>query len=172
MEILEILKYTLPSIIVLITAVYIINRFIDSENKKIQTNLVLKNRDIITPLRLQAYERVILFLERISPESMLMRVNKSGMNAHDLQRELLRTIRAEYEHNISQQIYLSSKSWAVIKKAKENLIQIINTSAGKVGSKEPALKLSQIILETIMNETKSPTAIAIEQIKKEVHQLF
>lgn len=172
MDYLEILKYVLPSLIVFLTAFLLIKQFTDAEKKRVEVNLLMKNKDIVTPLRLQAYERMALLLERISPESIIVRVNKSGMTVQDLQNEMLQTIRAEFEHNLSQQIYLSSKSWGVIKKARADLIQLINTSAAKVNSKEPSIKLSQLILETVIESKKSPTGDAIELLKKEVSLLF
>ena len=172
MDYLEILKYILPSLVVFFTAFFIIKQFTDAEKKRVEVNLLMKNKDIVTPLRLQAYERMALLLERISPESLIVRVNKKGMTTQELQNELIRSIRAEFEHNLSQQIYLTSKTWGVVKKARADLIQLINTSATKVGSREPSLKLSQIILETVIESKKSPTGEAIEHLKKEVSLLF
>jgi hypothetical protein len=172
MDYTEILKYILPSLIVFFTAFFILKQFTDTEKKRAELNLLMKNKDIVTPLRLQAYERMVLLLERISPESLIVRVNKPGMTSQELQNEMLRSIRAEFEHNLSQQIYVSVKAWEVIKKSRAELIQLINSSATKIGSKEPSLKLSQIILETVIESKKSPTGNAIDLIKKEVSLLF
>ncbi len=172
MDYLEIIKYVLPSIVVFLTAFFVIKQYTDTEKKKTEINLLLKNKDIITPLRLQAYERMTLLLERISPESLIVRVNKKGMTVQELQNEMLKSIRAEFDHNLSQQIYISIKTWGIIKKSRSDLIQLINSSATKIGSNEQSIKLSQIILETVIESKKSPTSDAIEQLKKEVNLLF
>ncbi|HRB40541.1 MAG TPA: hypothetical protein PKX86_07525 [Bacteroidia bacterium] len=72
------------------------------------------------PLKLQAVERMVVFLERIQPENILFRILQPGMNVRDLQVDLLAAIRQEYEHNVSQQVYVSVQSWSLITKAKHN----------------------------------------------------
>jgi hypothetical protein len=94
-DLLEILKYTLPSLIVFLTVYYVLKKYFENEDKKRYHLTLLKNQDIITPLRLQAYERIILYLERISPDSLIIRVNKPGYTCQELQVELLNTIRIE-----------------------------------------------------------------------------
>jgi hypothetical protein len=169
---LEILKYTVPALIVLVTAVIIIKRFFDNEEQKRKLDLAVENEKMINPIRLQAYERLILFLERISPESLVMRVNKPGLKAKELQTEILAVIRAEYEHNLAQQVYVSSKSWEILRSAKANLIKIINQVSAKIKPDAPSIELSKALLETIMEMDKQPTTIAIEYLKKEVRELF
>jgi hypothetical protein len=172
MDILEILKYTVPAFIVFLTAFFVLRMYLGNESKKHQINLILKNKELVTPLRLQAYERVTIFLERISPESLIMRVNKENMTCMELHRELLVNIRMEYEHNLSQQLYISNNSWEMVKNARSNLIKLINTSAAEVHPKAPAIELSKTILESIIDASKSPTADAIETLRKEVQRLF
>ncbi len=172
MEILEILKYTLPALIVFFTAFFLIKYQVDLEKRRLNANMAMKNQEIITPLRLQAYERVILLLERISPDSLIMRINKSGMTSKQLHTELLKAIRAEFDHNLSQQIYLSTKAWQIVKKARQDITKLINSTAIKVESQAPSMKLSQLILESVMESEKSSSADAIEYVKREIQQLF
>ncbi len=172
MEILEILKYTLPSFIVFLTAYFIIKKFMDNETKKRAFEISSMNSELITPVRLQAYERLALFLERISPEFLIMRSNKPGMTAKQLQTELLSVIRSEFEHNLSQQIYISNKAWEVVKNCRANLLKIINTSADVVSPDSPSITLSKTILEKIMDMEKSPTDEALEFIKNEIQKTF
>jgi hypothetical protein len=169
---LEILKYLLPSLVVFATTVYLVNRYFDGEEKKRKHQAILNNQQIITPLRLQAYERAILFLERISPESLIMRVNRPGLNVQQLQTEMLTGIRSEYEHNISQQVYISHGAWEMLKIARGRTIQLINSKAGKLHTSSPAIELSKAILESLVDEEKAPTADAIAFLKKEISQLF
>jgi len=101
-----------------------------------------------------------------------MRVNQPGMNCQQLQTQLLSIIRAEFEHNLSQQIYMTSRAWEVIKNAKNNTIKLINTTAGELKPDAPALDLSKGILEKIMEMESSPSNAAIEFLKKEINQVL
>jgi len=170
--ILEILKYLLPSLVVLTTTIYLVKKYFDAEERKRKHQLFLNNQNMITPLRLQAYERAILFLERISPEHLIMRVNRPGLTCQQLQSELMQTIRSEFEHNLSQQIYISHGAWEMLKIARGRIIQLINSMAEKVQKDSPAINLSKAILESIVDQEKVPTADAIAFIKKEIGQLF
>jgi len=172
MEIIEILKYTLPALIVLITAYLLIRIMIKNDGDRRNKEIILQNQKTITPLRLQAYERAILLLERISLDSLILRVNKQGMTSQKLQHEMLSAIRAEFEHNLSQQIYMSPQAWEVIKNAKINTVKLINTSATQVKPNSPSIEFSTNILEKIMEMEKSPTQVAIEFIKQEFNSLF
>ena len=169
---LEILKYTLPSLVVFLTTWYLASRYFRSEKEKRRQQVVMNSQNLITPLRLQAYERIILFLERINPESLVMRLSKQGLNSQQLQHELVNTIRAEFEHNLSQQIYISNKAWQMLKKAKNSTLQLINVTAEKTGRDSPSVNLSKAILEKIMEEEKNPVTEAILFIKKEINRLF
>lgn len=170
--ILEILKYILPSLVVFITTFYLVKKYFDNEEKKQKIQVVMNNQSMITPLRLQAYERAILFLERITPESLIMRVNKPGFTCKQLHGELLQALRSEFEHNLSQQIYISHGAWEMLKIARGRTVQMINSLAEKLPKDAPALELSKAILESLVDEQKTPTADAIAFIKKEIGQLF
>jgi hypothetical protein len=170
-EILELLKYTIPSLIVFFTTFFTVRWYFKTDQEKRRHEIKLLNERTITPIRLQAYERLILFLERISPDSLIMRLSEPNMTAGQLQNNMLISIRAEFEHNLSQQLYISNQAWEVIKSAKTNLIKIINTAADKVKPNDSAIELSKIILESMMEVNKSPTTVAIEFLKKEL-QLY
>jgi len=170
--VLEILKYLLPSLVVFGTTVFMVHRYFKNEEKYRRQQAVIANQQLITPLRLQAYERAILFLERISPESMIMRINKPGLTSQQLHSELIQSIRSEYEHNLSQQVYLSHGAWEMLKIARGRTIQLINSRAEKVPKDSPAIALSKAILESMVDEEKAPTTDAIFFIKKEISQLF
>lgn len=114
MEILEIIKYTLPAAIVFLTAYFLIMALIKNDQDKRKHEIILQNQKTVTPIRLQAYERIILFLERISLESLIMRTNKKGISSKELQASMLNTIRSEFEHNLSQQIYLTPDRKSVV----------------------------------------------------------
>ncbi len=169
---LEILKYVLPSLVVFATAWYLVRQFLEQELKKTEKESRQQNRSLLTPIRLQAYERIILLLERISLSSMIMRVSDPAMRVQDLHLTLLRTIREEFEHNLSQQIYISEKSWELVKNAKEDLIKTINTAAGSLDAGLPATELVRVIFEQTLSSDRSMVNDAILVIKREVSQLF
>jgi len=164
----EILLVTLPALLVLITAWLILKKSIDNDRDRRRQEIVLQNTRTITPIRLQAYERLTLFLERISIESLVMRIYKQGMDSRQLHTELLSTIRSEYDHNLSQQIYVSPQVWEVLKTAKSNTIKLINTGVEKIPPTASGSDLSRFLLESVMELDREPTQVAIEMIKKEV----
>lgn len=171
-EVLEILKYTLPAIIVLIVAIVFIKQIVKNDQNRRNYDILAKNQQLITPVRLQAYERLTLLLERISPESLIMRINKPNMTVKQLQTELLSTIRSEFDHNVSQQIYVTPQVWEIIKNARAKITQLINSSATKVKPDAPAIQLSKIILEDLMQINKSPTSLALDALKAEVKNFY
>lgn len=172
MEIFEIVKYTLPALIVFFTSYLLIKAFIQNDQEKRKHEIILQNQKTITPIRLQAYERITLFLERVSLESLIMRSSKQGMTSKQIQTSMLNTIRAEFEHNLSQQVYMTSTAWELIKNAKSNTIKIINSSADHVKPGAPAIEFSRYILEKVIEMDKEPTKVALEYLKKEVSTFF
>jgi hypothetical protein len=169
---LELLKILLPSLLVFLAGYLALERLLREETRRRKTEVTLGSQKISLPIRLQAYERITLFLERISPESLLVRVNEPNMTVHKLHSALLASIRAEWEHNLSQQLYVSSATWGLVKNAKDNVVKLISLSAEKINPKEPSLNLSQSILEKMVELEQHPTALAIEFLKQEVKELF
>jgi hypothetical protein len=185
-EFIEILKYTAPSLIILIAVYFIIQRFIgfntehlkvtkmgyELEHKKLETELKLRREESVIPLKLQAFERLTLFLERISPPNLVVREMEPEMNAGQFHAKLLNVIRDEYEHNMSQQVYLSQQTWGVIKNAKEEIMSLINNAAGKIPPSAPAVKLGEEILSYVFEKDKDPVNIALASIKNEMKNTF
>src|SRR5574344_1218734 len=126
---------------------------------------------VITPIRLQAYERMALFLERISPNSLIMRCYQPGMNLKLLQGVMTKNIRDEWEHNLSQQVYISTEAWSRIREAKEEMINLINSSAATMDTNADPVSLAGVIFSSIA-KTKAPTDGALEFLKKEIQQHF
>jgi hypothetical protein len=171
-DLADILKILIPSGIVFLTAYFMLKNFMESQSKMKELDSKNSVRNLITPVRLQAYERITLFLERISPNSLVMRVHKNGMSSLLLQSELVKTIRSEFEHNLSQQIYISDVSWQLVKTSKEEIIKLINLSASQMSDTSTGLELAQTILRLTAQLKKVPTDIALEYLKKEISQSF
>jgi hypothetical protein len=170
--IFEILKYILPALIVFFTAYFSIRLLIKNDQRKRDQEIVMKNKQIVTPVRLQAYERLTLFLERISPDNLVLRISKDNLTVKQLQNQMLQTIRAEFDHNMSQQIYVSPQAWEVVKSARENIVKLINTTAQRFKPDEPAIKLSRSLLERVMEQDRSATKMALDYLKQEVRTFY
>jgi len=168
----DILKIVLPALIVFLTAYFLFRDMLENAQKQREFEFRVKNSGQVTPVRLQAYERLALVLERISPQSLLMRVSPHDMNASDYHQQLLSHIRQEFEHNLSQQIYVSAMLWETIRGARENLIGIINKSAEEVGNETSALALSKRIIENYIEEENQFIEMAMNELKKEVGKMY
>jgi len=168
----DILKITIPAMLVMITAWLIIRSMLKTDQDRRKQELLLQNSKTITPIRLQAYERIILFLERISLESLLVRVSSPDMTAHQLHSALLTTIRAEFEHNLSQQIYMTPQAWEVVRNARSNTIKLINTEMEKMPPNSTGISFSKRLLENVMEMEKEPTRAAIDYVKAEIARVL
>ena len=167
---LEILKITIPSLIVFLTAFFSIKYFIENDQKKRLLELKHASRSVITPIRLQAYERMAMFLERIEPSQLVLRLNNPQLTVFQFQTLLISSIRGEFEHNLSQQVYISSEVWDKIKMAKEEMIKIIYIAAGKLDSEAPATALGAAIFE--QTAAVSPIQGAMEALKEELRMIM
>jgi hypothetical protein len=173
MEILaDILKITLPALIVFLTAWLVLQNMIRNDQDKRKQELILQNSRTVTPIKLQAYERIVLFLERISLESLLLRVSVQDMTAQQLHSAMLNAIRSEFEHNLSQQIYMSQQAWEVVRNARSNMIKIINSEAEKLPADSSAMTLSKKLLEKIIELEQEPTRAAIDFVKAEIGRMI
>lgn len=168
----EILKYTLPSLVMFGALYFVMNRFLDTEHRKQLMVLKKENTSITTPLRLQAYERFVLFLERIVLDKLILRVNRPGMDAKLLKAALLKTVEEEFNHNLTQQLYISASTYQVVKQAKEETIKIINIAGANLPDNAKGADLAKNIFEVLTSLEKQPAQFAILTLKKEIRQLF
>lgn len=171
-DIIDIIKITVPPTIVFLTAWIILRNMIRNDQDRRRQELVLQGKRTITPIKLQAYERIVLFLERISMESLLVRISSPELSAAQLHSALLTAIRSEFEHNLSQQIYMSPQAWEVVRNAKSGMIKMINIEADAMPQSATALDLGRQLLEKVMQLDKEPTRVAIEYLKDEIGKLI
>jgi hypothetical protein len=167
----ELIKFTLPAVIVFLTTYFLVKNFLDQDIRKQAIDIKRGNREIITPIRLQAFERLALFLERINPNNMVLRVNvhtSAGM----LEAEIIKTIRSEFDHNVAQQIYISKKTWDAIVKAKEETIKLVNVASIRVNKEASGMELAQTLLIVSAQLTQLPTKEALDLMKKEISTEF
>ena len=171
-KLIDTLLYFVPALLVLGAVYMALKKFLDNEYKLRLLDMKHTSRKEILPLRFQAYERMCLFLERISPNSLIIRTHTPGMNSRQLHTELLLAIRTEFEHNLSQQVYISSKAWEMCKNAKEDTVKIINLAGSSLTDSSSGAELSKTIFEIMIKNEKIPTQKALEFIKNEARQLY
>lgn len=138
-------------------------QFLNS-NKEIKATLL--------PLRLQAHERLIVFIERINPSNLLLRLHQPGISLFALQNMALNEIKNEYQHNITQQLYVNVVSWQIVRKLKEDTIAMINSTVQGMPQPAEGIDLSKKILQHMSELDENPYELAINIIKKEIHDLI
>ncbi|MBR9831573.1 DUF7935 family protein [Acidiluteibacter ferrifornacis] len=169
-SILQALLFILPIIIVFIGIYFMMKKLIDSFQKKWLLDFRKESQKTVTPIKFQAYERIVLFLERISLENLVMRIYVGGMSRSKLHQELLKAIRTEYEHNLSQQVYVSTSAWRMVRTVKEENLKIVNTAASSLPEDASGMELSQLILKLMAGMKQSPSRTAIDYLKQEIDQ--
>jgi hypothetical protein len=168
----DILKITLPALLVMITAWLVIRHMLQDDQDRRRQDLLLQTVKTITPVKLQAYERIVLFLERISPESLIMRTAKPDMTAMQLHSALISNIRSEFEHNLSQQIYMSNEAWEMVKNAKGTVVRVINTIATQLPPTATGEELSRSLIEEVMDMDTEPCRAALNFVKAELGRIM
>lgn len=168
MEAIDILKIILPAILVLLTAYLLISKLLHSEEKRRDFELRKNNVNTLIPIRLRAYERLVLLLERTTPPTLIVNVAKPQMSNLELHTQLLENIRQEFSHNLSQQIYVSYDIWNYIRAAQESLLRLVNTCASKCNPTNSASELAEMIIQVYGASEQTPTEIAINKLKEEV----
>ncbi len=171
-EILEIFKYILPALIVFLVSHSLMSKVVEDNNMRIQNELRMKTASLITPLKLQAYERMILFLERISPPNLITQYNEAGSSALGLKQLMEASIIQEFNHNLSQQIYISNQGWNIIKVVKEEVIQLLHSTYETMPENASGLEFSKAMIDKMIAENKIPTQKAIDFLKAEINLYF
>jgi hypothetical protein len=165
-------KILLPASIVLYGVYLMVRSFVNKEIELKRLEVRGRSIETILPNRLQAYERICLFLERISPPNLLLRLNNPIYSARELHKILLDEIRNEYNHNVSQQIYMSEDVWNMVRNAKEDLTILINEASSAMGPEATGLDLSRKIFELTLEKSVEPISHALTELKKEIQQTF
>jgi hypothetical protein len=167
---IEILAYTIPSIVTGGVAYYLFNSYFKDQQNTRRWLMQKESRKEALPLRLQAYERMTLYMERINLTKLLIRVSPISSNKNDYENLLISQIEQEFEHNLTQQIYMSDECWSIITTAKNSTIQMIRKATMSERTTN-ADKLREILLNDLM-EKQSPSNAALAYIKNEVGQMW
>ena len=149
--------------------------FVTNEQKKtlleIQKISESETRKVVTPIQLQAYERLVLFLERMKPDNLVLRCYQPDMNTRLLRDVMIQNIRDEYEHNSSQQLYVSSQAWVYIKNAKEEIINILNSLVPKDDEQLTPTQYAGMLFEKMQTQNNQ-IELAQEYLKNEIQERF
>jgi len=173
MEVLyDLLKITIPSVIIAYLAYLLVRSFLQSKLEEVVLSIRQKNQDTVLPIRLQAYERICLFLERISPANLVQRLSNGEYSAEEFQHIMIHEIRQEFNHNLSQQVYVSSEAWTYVKSAVEQVISDINAASGELKKDATSIDLAKIILQAEGEKEVQVLGQSLEFVKNEAKQLF
>ncbi len=170
--ILEIIKITVPALIVFATVYYLLKTYLDKQYQLRALEFRHKQQSTTIPLRLQAYERLSLFCERISISGLVLRLQEKDQTSAALRVAMLLTIQQEFEYNITQQVYVSEQLWQIIKISRDDTVNLINGIAEKVDPKAPSKELAGMMLKFMDNQPASALDKALVAIKKEASILF
>jgi len=169
---IEILKITLPALLVMLTSWLVIKNMIQNDQDRRSKDILMQTVKAITPVKLQAYERIVLLLERISPESLIIRVSKPDLSAHQLHSIMIATIRSEFEHNLSQQIYMSNEAWEMVKNARGTVVRVINNITAQLPASATGEELARTLIEEFLEMDKDPCRMAIDYVKAEIARVM
>ena len=169
-KLLEIAAYTLPALITGGVAFVMMQKFYNSEESKRKFELIRENQKLALPIRLQAYERMVLLLERINPSQLLLRIAPTSTSKQDYATLLAHQIQTEFEHNLTQQIYVTAETWNMILKAKNSTVQMIRKNAIREDIADANKLREAIMIE--LTEVEAPSSIAISFIKEELKNVL
>lgn len=169
-KIIEIIAYTLPSLITGAVAYFLFNSYFKDQQNTRRWLLQKENQPAILPLRLQAYERLTLLMERINPSQMMVRISPLSDDKTDYQNLVIAQIDQEFEHNLSQQIYVSEECWSVLLTAKNATIQMIRLATQNEKVIDADSLRAFIVSEFL--EKPTPSSASLSFIKNEVGQIW
>ena len=168
----DILKYTISGLGIVWVAFYMVKPYLDRDEKMQLLEFKKAISSQTLPLRLQAYERLVLFIERVNPANLLIRLNGPAYNAHELYSLINEEIRNEFQHNITQQLYVTARAWAVVKRVKDDTLGVINNTIKNLPESATGLDLSKAILGSLSQLEDNPYDIGANLLRKDLEELF
>jgi hypothetical protein len=169
---LDVIKFTLAGVGVVYVAFYLFKPYLD----KAESLQLMELKKVISsqtlPLRLQAYERIVLFVERVNPANMLIRLSGAGVSAAEMHAVVVSEIRNEYQHNISQQIYVSDRAWTIVKRVKDDTLSVVTNAVKGLPEEATSLDLSKTILAHLSHLADNPYDIALKIIREDMEGLL
>lgn len=169
---MDVIKYTVAGLCVVALAYYLVKPHLDRAEKfhLLELRKAVANQTL--PLKLQAYERVVLFIERVNPANMLIRLSANEYSASELHSIVVAEIRNEYQHNVSQQIYVSAAAWGIVRRVKDDTMSIVTNAVKGLPDGATGLDLSRTILTHLSKLEENPYDIATAMIRKDLEDIF
>ena len=168
----EILKYTIPGLVVFATAYFILKMLLEERQRIDRAILRNDSQKITLPLRLQAYERLTLLCDRAGVVNTMFRVRMPGMKVRDLRTTLMLAISQEFDHNTSQQLYVSDTLWKIIQFAKNDTLTLVTTAGSELNPDADAELLFNTLIEELGQQDPPTLEKALMAIRTEAGQLF
>lgn len=168
----NILLVLIPSGFLSATVYFLIRSQFENQEKMKALELRKIDRNRFDNQKLQAYERLILLLERISPDVLAMRLKGQHKSAEAMQAAMIKTIKSEFEHNITQQLYISAEAWKLVVQSKEESIRIVNIAASKLEEDADSIALIKMILSLTSQISPLPTRVAVDGLKSEFKRRY
>jgi len=165
---LDLLRYIIPSIIVFLVTYLTLRKFLEEDYKSKLLELKKESQKELIPIRLQAYERLTLLLERIKPDNLIVRLNQPNMSATQFKSILEHSVKEEFLHNVAQQIYVSNQAWKLITATKESLLRTINNCYKDMKESSTSVDFGKAILSEMMERNDRLSEQAIDFLKKEI----
>ena len=170
--VLEIIKYTLPALVVYFTAKTLLTRQLQSEERRMAVDRAAIRTSETLGMRLQAYERLSVFCERIALHSLIQRLSEPEQTAGELKLSIYLSVQQEYEHNIAQQVYMSQALWDIIQQARDNTLRSVESVAHIVDDALPARELARALLDQASPTSNASLAMALAAIKREASTVY
>jgi hypothetical protein len=168
----NILLAGVPAGIVLYGSYLLVKTFVEKEQMAALGKLQIKTTEIALPMRFHAYERMVLYLERITPNNLISRLNNGEMNIGQMHFALVHTIREEFNHNLTQQLYISDEVWQAIVGAREEMIAMLNQVADGMDQEGPGIDLARAVFQHVLNTGNDYTSVALYLLKNEARGLM
>lgn len=170
--VIDLLKIVVPAGLVLYGMFLVVRSFLNKDFERRLIDLKSKQGELLTPLRMQAYERMAIFLERIAPSNLITRLNSEELNSAQLHAIMLAEIRHEFNHNLSQQVYMGDEVWANVRAAMDNITAIINESAAEVQPESASIELAKKVIGKVIDNNADFSSQALQVLKHEVRTYF
>jgi hypothetical protein len=172
----QIALIVLPAGAVLMTTIFFLRKNTETEDKQnmrqLQSELKKQRQEFFLPNRVEAYQRAVLLMERIHPNSLIMRTINPGLPSSVYQTELLKAIREEYDHNVAQQLFITVGLWEMVKNSKEETIKIINLAGRQMQPTSMSTDLAAKIFELVSEIGELPSDITVKALKEDLQRLF
>lgn len=172
----QIALIVIPAGAVLMTTVLFLRKNAEKEDKnsmrQLQSELKKQRQEFFLPNRVDAYQRAVLLMERIHPNSLIMRTINPGLPSAAYQTELLKAIRDEYDHNVAQQLFITPGLWEMVKNSKEETVKIINIAGKQMHPTSMSTDLAAKIFELTAEIGELPSDITVKALKEDLQRLF